>query len=227
MVSGTVSLMLSRNANLTAGRILGILQGTTRVFPSGSPCNAGNLCGAGLLDAGAALASTPSDIPPLNAVAVIEYYRADLDHYFITASPSEIAYYDTVLSGIYQRTGEEFFAYPSGLVAPPGALPVCRYEAGGLINSNFYSADADECAAVAANTANGWTLDTNSAFWIELADSDGNCTDNHVPVYRFFNNRRDANQRFTSDLSVRRTMLNRSWVLDAPTPNGAVFCAPT
>ena len=33
-----------------------------------------------------------------------------------------------------------------------------------------------------------------------------------LPVYRFFNNRRDANHRYTVDLSVRRAMINRAWV---------------
>jgi serine protease len=58
-VSGTVSLMLARNPTLTPGRVLSILQGSAREFPAGSTCALGNVCGAGLLDAGAALASTP------------------------------------------------------------------------------------------------------------------------------------------------------------------------
>jgi hypothetical protein len=50
--------------------------------------------------------------------------------------------------------------------------------------------------------------------------------DGHVPVYRFFDNRRDANQRFTVDRSERRAMQNRAWVADADNGTGAVFCAP-
>lgn len=227
LVSGTVSLMLARNANLTAGRVQTILQGTTRNFPAGTICSGSSgLCGTGLLDAGVALASTvpASDIVPLGAVPVIEYYRADLDHYFITASPAEINYYDTVLAGLYVRTGGVFFAYPDGATAPIGAVPLCRYAAGGLINSNFLSGDAQECATVGTNR--DWVLETSAAFWIELADANGACQDGHIPVYRFFDNRRDANQRHTVDLTERRAMLNRSWVLDARAPNGAVYCSP-
>ena len=45
-----------------------------------------------------------------------------------------------------------------------------------------------------------------------------------IPVYRFFNNRQDANHRHTPDLSVRRAMINRGWV---PEGNGGVaFCSP-
>jgi serine protease len=228
LVSGTVSLMLSRNVNLTAGRVQSILEGSTRDFVAGTRCGANSLCGTGLLDAGLAVASTvPSNgVAPPGSVPVIEYYRSDLDHYFVTASPDEIAYFDTFLSTVWQRTGGVFYAYASAAVAPAGARPVCRYAAGGLINSNFWSADAGECAAVGRNVANGWTLETAAAFWIESAASDGSCTDNHVPVYRFFDNRRDANQRFTVDRSERRAMINRSWVLDGMGNAGSVFCSP-
>jgi hypothetical protein len=46
-----------------------------------------------------------------------------------------------------------------------------------------------------------------------------------VAVYRFSNNRVDFNQRFTSDLSVRREMSNRAWAADGYAPNGVAFCA--
>jgi serine protease len=226
LVTGTVSLMLARNTNLTAGRVLNILQGTVRAFPAGSLCAASNLCGAGLLDAGVALASTASAnaTPPANAVAVIEYYRADLDHYFITADAAEINHYDTVLAGVFKRTGNVFYAYASAATAPANAQPVCRYTAGGLINSEFFSASAADCAALSRNKA--WAQQTAAAFWIAPANANGACASNQLPVYRFFNNRNDANQRHTLDLTERRAMINRAWILDAPSPNGAVWCSP-
>jgi subtilisin family serine protease len=228
MVSGTLSLMLARNVNLTAGRALSILTGSTRDFVGGTRCNAPSVCGMGRLDAGIAVASTvpSSSVAPPGSVPVVEYYRADLDHYFVTASAAEIAYYDTFLAATWQRTGGMFYAYPSGATAPPGARAVCRYSAAGLINSNYWSADPSQCAAVAANAAGGWHEDTPAAFYIEVADASGQCGDGHVPVYRFFDNRRDANQRFTVDRSERRAMQNRAWVEDAGNATGAVFCAP-
>lgn len=57
-VAGAASMMLARNPTLTPGRVLSILQGTARDFPSTSSCTSGGLCGAGLLDAGLAVAST-------------------------------------------------------------------------------------------------------------------------------------------------------------------------
>ena len=46
-----------------------------------------------------------------------------------------------------------------------------------------------------------------------------------MPVYAFFNNRRDANHRFTIDLSVKRAMHNRTWVPDGVAESGAAFCS--
>ena len=226
LVSGTVSLMLARNPTLTAGRVLSILQGTTREFPLGTQCRAGSLCGAGLLDAGAAVASTPpasATIPP-NAVPVIEYYRADSDHYFITADPNEVAYLDVHMHGVFERTGTVFFAYPGSFLAPPSVQPVCRFFAGGLINSHFFTASAAECQFVAARWPGTWILESNAAFWIEVPDANGACREGTIPIYRFFNNRQDANHRHTPDLSVRRAMVNRGWVPEGP--NGVALCSP-
>lgn len=226
LVSGAASLMLARNPTLTSGRVLTILQGTTREFPQGSQCRAGSLCGAGLLDAGAAVASTPpaNAVVPPYAVPVIEYYRADLDHYFISADPNEIAFVDIYLRGVYERTGSVFFAYPASLFAPPAVQPVCRFFAGGLIDSHFFTANAAECQFVLQRWPGTWKLESYEAFWIEVPDSNGACREGTIPIYRFFNNRRDANHRHTPDLSTRRAMINRGWVPEGP--NGVAFCSP-
>ena len=96
-VAGVVSMMLARDPTLTAGRVLSILQGTAHDFPLGSVCRNGNVCGAGILDAGLAMASTiPGGLaPPAGSAQVVEYYRKDLDHYYYTADPAEIYFIDT------------------------------------------------------------------------------------------------------------------------------------
>lgn len=226
LVSGTVSLMLARNPTLTPGRVLSILQGTTREFPLGTQCRAGSVCGTGLLDAGVAVASTTpasGSLPP-NAVPVIEYYRVDIDHYFMTADPGEVAYLDIQLRGIWERTGIVFFAYPDAFLAPPGVQPVCRFHAGGLVDSHFFTANAAECQFVQARWPGTWTLESPAAFWIEVPDASGACRDGTIPVYRFFDNRQDANHRHTPDLSLRRAMNNRGWVPEGT--NGVAFCSP-
>jgi glucose/arabinose dehydrogenase len=53
-VSGTASLMLSRNPGLTPSQVLAKIQTTARTFPAGSDCTT-SLCGAGIVDAGAAV----------------------------------------------------------------------------------------------------------------------------------------------------------------------------
>ena len=226
LVTGTVSLMLARNNSLTSGRVLSILQGTTRPFPFGTTCGAGTVCGAGLLDAGLAVSTTlPSTaiIPP-NSVPIIEYYRADIDHYFITADVNEVAYIDTFLRETFQRTGNVFFGYLDAFLAPPGVRPVCRFFAGGFINSHFFTASAEECQFVQSHWPGTWFLESPAAFFIEVPDGSGNCRAGTIPVYRFFNNRFDANHRHTPDLSVRRAMINRSWVPEGV--NGVAFCSP-
>lgn len=229
LVAGTVSLMLARNATLTAGHVLSILQGTAREFTGTSPCRLGNLCGIGMLDAGLALASTVpgTQAAPPGAVPVVEYYNAELDHYFLTAAPAEIAALDASGGG-FTRSGYLFYAYADPSLAPPSAQPVCRFYAGPSqqIDSHFFTASASECQFVAQYWAGVWHLETPAAFYIQVPDSVGDCPANTLPVYRFFDNRRDANHRYSIDLSVRRGMINKAWVAEGTGVNGAVFCSP-
>jgi hypothetical protein len=222
--------MLARNPHLTAGQALSTLQGTTRDFPAGSACGLGGFCGAGMLDTGFAIQSTVPAVtnPPEGAIAVVEFYDAALDHYLITSDTNEIAALDAQ-PGRWQRTGYLFYAWDHPSHAPAGVSPrgVCRFYAGPQhqIDSHYFTADAAECDHVRTQSASVWTLQSANAFWIEVPDASGQCREGTLPVYRFFNNRRDANQRFTTDLSVRRGMLNRVWVPDGPGANGAAFCA--
>jgi serine protease len=227
LVSGTASLMLARNPNLTAGQVLAILQGTSADFGTGSTCSYGQ-CGVGALDVGTALGSTipASRNLPAGAVAIVEYYDAALDHYFVTADAAEIALLDGGTR--WQRTGHVFYGWSNPALAPPGIAPrsVCRFHAGPevQIDSWYFTADPARCAFVAAQ-GGPWALQTGAAFWIEVPDAQGACRDGTVPVYAFFNNRRDANHRYTIDLSVRRAMTNRAWVADGMAANGAAFCS--
>ncbi len=228
-VAGAASMMLARNPTLTPGRVLSILQGTARDFPSTSSCTSGGLCGAGLLDAGLAVASTiPGDVAaPAGTTPIIEYYRFDLDHYYI-ADASETEAIDANPASANQRTGLFFFAWTDPTRAPPGAQPVCKFYGGAasLIDSFFFTASPSECSFVAANSDGTWTLVDPAAFYVLPADADGNCAAGTVPVYRFDNNRRDFNQRHSIDLTVKRAMINRAWVPDGAGKNGVAFCSP-
>jgi serine protease len=228
-VAGVASLMLARNANLTPGQVLGIMSASARPFANPTACAQGPACGVGLLDAGVALRATASSnqMAPAGTVPVIEYYRADRDHYFMSANPAEIANVDTTLSGIFQRTGEVFYAWVDPALAPSNAVPVCRfYSELPLIDSHFYTAIASECQYVISHWAGTWTFENPAAFYVLLPDGSGNCQAGTVPVYRFFDNRSDANHRHTSDLTVRRAMINRQWVPEGAGPNAVAFCSP-
>ena len=71
-VVGTIALMLSVNPALTRSEITALLRNSARAFPAGSACllpeNSG-LCGAGLLDARAAVAAVPG--ARVNSVPVL------------------------------------------------------------------------------------------------------------------------------------------------------------
>ncbi|HWZ74187.1 MAG TPA: S8 family peptidase [Casimicrobiaceae bacterium] len=227
-VAGVASLMLARNANLTPGQVLGIISETARSFNAAGSCARGPACGGGLLDAGFALLGTvsSSSMAPPGTVPVIEYYRAEKDHYFMTANPAEIASVDTNLPA-FQRTGEVFFAWVDPALAPANAVPVCRFFSPlPLIDSHFYSASASECLFVQMHWPGIWGLELTAAFYVILPDAAGNCQAGTQPVYRFFDNRNDANHRYTVDLTVRRAMINRNWVPEGNGPNAVSFCSP-
>ncbi len=229
-VSGVVSMMLARDPTLTSGRVLSILQGTARDFPLNSTCRNGTVCGAGILDAGLALASTiPGGAqPPAGAVVVVEYYRQDLDHYYYTSDPNEIGFIDNNPAANNKRTGLFFFAWTDPAFAPYGAQPMCKFYGSKqlFLDSFYYTADPSECQFVANNWPGVWSLVNPAVFWVAPADADGACVSGTIPVYRFSNNRKDFNQRMTLDLSVKRAMINRAWVPDGGGPNGVAFCSP-
>jgi serine protease len=226
-VAGTASLMIARNANLTPGRIQDILTGASRLFAGGTSCGLSGQCGAGLLDATLTLQSTfpASAVAPPGTVPVIEYYHPASDHYFITANPNEIAIYDA-LSASVPRTGEIFYAWTNPALAPVNAVPVCRFRAGALINSHYYTADPAQCQYIESHWVGVWNLEYAAAFYVLLPDANGVCAANTLPVYKFFDNRADANQRHTIDLSVRRAMINRAWVPQGVGPNFVAWCTP-
>lgn len=231
LVSGTLSLMIARNPNLTPGQALTILQGSSSEFVIGSPCVSGIFCGAGALNTGLAIASTFPAVSavPDGAVAIVEYYDPALDHYLVTADPAEMAVLDDDPGARYRRTGHVFYGWADPGLAPTGVdvRGACRFHAGPehRIDSHFFTADPAECSFIANSLASVWTLQSTAAFWIEVPTPGGGCREGTLPVYRFFNGRRDANQRLTIDLSVRRAMLNRAWVADGGGLNGAAMCS--
>ena len=183
---------------------------------------------AGLALVALASAALPARAAPPNAT-VVEYYRSEVDHYFMTASPREQALLDDGTLPGWQRTGATFFAWTDPALAPSTAHPVCRFygrpEAG--LDSHFYSAFADECDAVRIRFGASWTLESPNVFYIDAPDrTTGSCTPGNDPVYRLYDNRADANHRFVVSLELRATMLARGWVAEGYGPDAVVMCAP-
>lgn len=166
-------------------------------------------------------------IPALTpgTVAIVEYYHAAFDHYFITASIAEIASLDNGTFAGWTRTGYEFNAY----AAPQGnSVPVCRFFSTTFApqSTHFYTPFAGECAQLRAN--HDWTLESADAFDIDLPAADGSCALDATPVYRLYNNSQGGapNHRFTTDPGVRAQMLIQGWVREGIGADAVNMCSP-
>ena len=171
--------------------------------------------------------------PPVLAAApdatVVEYYRAAVDHYFMTAYPNEQALLDSGAIPGWVRTGVTFAAWSDAAHAPPEAHPVCRFygrpEAG--LDSHFYSAFVDECDAVLARFPAAWILEAPNVFYIDVPDrTTGACPADTDPIYRVFDNRSDVDHRYLISLVLRAPMEAKGWVPEGYGPDAVVMCAP-
>ena len=179
------------------------------------------LAAAGLMAAAPAFAAAPN-------ATVVEYYRSDVDHYFMTASPREQAMLDAGIHAGWSRTGRTFLAWTDAALAPSTARAVCRFlgrpEAG--LDSHFYSAFASECDAVAQRFPNAWLLESTSVFHIDAPEpGSGSCAEGTDPVYRVYNNRSDVNHRYVKSLDDRTAMLARGWIAEGFGAAGVALCA--
>jgi hypothetical protein len=169
------------------------------------------------------------DTPSTGGTAVaVEYYNANLDHYFMTISPVEINALDTGQFVGWQRTGLRFLAYAS---PAPGTNPVCRfYRTPGYGDSHFYSPYPSECQTLVEHPElyPGWTLESMSVFYIAVPDPvTGACASGTQPVYRFFN-QRTTNHRYTMDHATRDAMRAdpATWLPEGAGPDAVIMCAP-
>lgn len=168
----------------------------------------------------------PPPPPPAGVRSVaVEYYHAQLDHYFITAIAAEVAALDagTAIQG-WRRTGGQFNVW-STATGIAGASAVCRFyipPANG--NSHFYT--ATECAQTQAKFPQ-FTYESPEVFAVGLPDfTTGACPSSTQPVYRLWNNRADSNHRYTTSLDTRAAMIAQGSVSEGYGPSGIVFCAP-
>ncbi len=162
-------------------------------------------------------------------VEVLEF-RRDPSDYFLTVDRDEIAALDSGLIPGWARTGEGFFAYAADSAVEPNMSPVCRFfgRADAGQHSHFFSAYADECAAIAAWLPNEWLLESSNVFVVALPDAgDGSCAAGTVPVYRLYNNDRGAvDHRYTTSRAIQGQMIAAGWLAEGSGPGAVAMCAP-
>jgi hypothetical protein len=153
----------------------------------------------------------------------IEYYHAALDHYFLSAEPSDIDALDAgVLTG-WRRTGE---TVPAVLGSAPGVEPVCRfYIPPAQGDSHFLSVIPVECAQVRQRFD---FVEEGPLFMHEAVPdaATGACPSGYVPVYRVWNQRADSNHRYTTDPAIRDRMVAQGGVAEGYGPDAVAMCAP-
>jgi len=171
-------------------------------------------------------ASVSAGPPSLTGTAV-EYYYAAWNFYFETAFPAEIAALDGgAFGGVWQRTGQTFTVWtdPS---ASPAAMPTCRFFSTAFSpkSSHFYTPFAGECATVKTEPA--WQYEA-IAFYIALADANGNCPAGTIPLYRAYDNGMGGapNHRYTTSLAVLNQMIAAGWVFEGNGNNMVFACVP-
>ncbi|MEP7328678.1 MAG: hypothetical protein ABI777_05660, partial [Betaproteobacteria bacterium] len=156
-------------------------------------------------------------------VDVIEFYNAQLDHYFITWGPTEIAILDagTATKG-WVRTGHKFKAYTT---PQPGTSDVCRfYIPPALGDSHFFGRGTVECNDTKTKFP---ALVVESLQYMQLTlPTTGACPANTTPIYRVFSNRADANHRYMTDKVLRDLMVQSGWLAEGDGPDLVVMCAP-
>jgi hypothetical protein len=156
-------------------------------------------------------------------VDVVEYYNASLDHYFITWIAAEMANLDAGMTPTkWTRTGRTFKAYATAVTS---SSQVCRYyipPAKG--SSHFFGRSAAECAA-SQQAQPDLILEDPNYMHVVLPQA-GTCPSSMQPVYRMFNNRPDANHRYTIDRAVRDDMVAKGWVAEGDGPDRVAMCVP-
>jgi hypothetical protein len=170
-----------------------------------------------------------ADLPADNAM--VEYYNARLDHYFMTVEGAEALGLDTTAAGTdWKRTGRAFGTWlPSELA---GTTKLCRFygDLKGGPDSHFYTPEGAECQFLreleAATPIGQYAWRFEGYAGNVAVPTDGQCASNLSPVYRLYNKGYEKggvpNHRYTTDVLLYREMQDQEgWAGE-----GVVFCVP-
>jgi hypothetical protein len=172
--------------------------------------------------------TTPAASPVPQTTTVVEYYRASSDHYFMTADANEISALDAAPASGWTRSGQTFKAFAPTTDNQAVAAPVCRLyglPAAGL-DSHFYSASPNECAVVVARYPLAWVVESTDVFGASLPAADGTCPGDTVPLFRSYDDRPDANHRYTTSAAIQAAMIAAGWIAEGFGPASVAMCLP-
>ena len=127
--------------------------------------------------------------------------RGRLDHYFITAEPKEINDLDTGVHTGLDPHRLPLLRHQGAAARTPARSPMCRFYSPTL-DTHFYSAKKSECEDVKDKFAD--TLDLRvrrSVPRVPVDPATGVCAADTTPTYRLYNNRPDANHRYTDQIA--------------------------
>ena len=152
---------------------------------------------------------------------VVEFYNFSLDHYFLTHDDFEIWSLDNAITSQgWERTGETWRVRSTPVT---GTSPVCRFyippEQG---DSHFYGRGFAECMATATNHRS--FVNESSAFFHVALPVQGTCPPGTRNLYRVFNNRPDANHRYTTERGIRDVMVEGGWIAEGDGDDRVVMC---
>ena len=167
---------------------------------------------------------------PSTSDTAIEYYHPGFDHYFLTASPTEIAALNSGQFSGWIRTGFSFPVFPPE-ATQAGTTPICRFYGNPALglDSHFYSSSESECDEVLQRFPDAWLLESRNVFRAYSADAaTGTCPAGTHPVHRLFNQRADANHRYTNDDAVAAEMELKGFAREGYGSGGMLtaFCVP-
>lgn len=159
-------------------------------------------------------------LPPSFGMAV-EYYRSDLDHYFVTTNLLEMLLLDG--SAAWTRTGATFGTF----LTATGTIPMCRfYLPPPRGDSHLMMANPDECSATAVKYPE-FVYESADAFRVSLPDPvTGACAPGLLPAYRLWNGRVDSNHRYAVDGATRDAMAARGSIAEGYGPDAVGICVP-
>ena len=164
-----------------------------------------------------------------NTAIATEFYHAEFNHYFHTASEVETR---VLIDGLYHEAWHRTFQFFRVWTTPgPGRFSVSRFFSTqwGTKSSHFFTADQNERNKLVAGTIPGWQLEADGVYYIALPDGAGHCPAGTEALYRLYNNGQGGapNHRLTASRATRDALVTQGWVGEGSGADIVYACTPT